>query len=388
MFRTIWTTATVPADNNDETDGSTRSTGLTLEGGLVIRVMDMLPGKESPMHRTWRPDAVFPLILGTDISGVVAALGDGVTGFAVGDEVYAMVRFPDDLMTGSGAYAEYVSVPAEELALKPTDISHAQAAAAPMSLLTAWQFLIDLGHDAPHLFQSFPHRPVPLAGKTVVVNGAGGGVGQFSVQLAKWQGACVIAIASSKHEALMRDLGADQFIDYKKTAAEDFVRDADLVIDAVGGTTIDRFLQTIKRGGALFLVNPLDFAGHDKAEAMGITLSVTQVRSNGAQLREAGCLLADGTVKAIVDSSFRSPKLPAPMSALRRATSRAKSSSQSPDQETLRICASAADPELSRIEIMLIVTGYMFVDPSDLSRFHAELQGVAVFVRQSRQPFL
>lgn len=252
----------------------------------------------------WRPSAVFPLILGTDISGVVAGLGDGVTGFAVGDEVFAMVRFPKDLMTGSGAYAEYVSVPAAELALKPAGIDHVQAAAAPMSLLTAWQFLIDPGHDAPNPFQSFTHRPVPLAGKTVVVNGAGGGVGHFAVQLAKWKGARVIAIASGKHEALMRDLGVDQFIDYTKVAAEDIVRDADLLIDAVGGATIDRFLQTIRRGGALFLVNPLGFEGYDKAEALGITVSMTQVRSNGAQLGEAGHLLANGTVKVVVDSNF------------------------------------------------------------------------------------
>lgn len=252
----------------------------------------------------WRPDAVFPLILGTDISGVVAALGDGVTGLAVGDEVHAMVRFPEDLMTGSGAYAEYVSVPAAELALKPVGIDHVQAAAAPMSLLTAWQFLIDLGHDAPNPFQSFAHRPVPLARKTVVVNGAGGGVGHFAVQLAKWQGARVIAIASGKHETLMREMGVDQFVNYTKTAAEEIVRDADLVFDAVGGTTIDRFLRTIRRGGALFLVNPLGFGGHAEAEALGITVSVTQVRSNGAQLGAVGRLIADGTIKVVLDSSF------------------------------------------------------------------------------------
>ncbi|MFT8719929.1 NADP-dependent oxidoreductase [Acetobacter sp.] len=252
----------------------------------------------------WHPEAVFPLILGTDVSGVVAAIGDGVTVFGLGDEVYAMVRFPSAMMTGSCAYAEYVSVPMSELALKPAGITHAHAAGAPMSLLTAWQFLIDLGHDAPNPFQSFTHRPIPLAGKTVVVNGAGGGVGHFAVQLAKLQGARVVAVASGKHEAVLRDLGADQFIDYTKAAAEDVIRNADLVIDAVGGTTIDRFLQTIKRGGALFLVNPLGFHAHAEAEALGITVSVTQVRSNGAQLAEAGRLLADGTVKVIVDSSF------------------------------------------------------------------------------------
>jgi len=83
----------------------------------------------------WRPDPAFPLILGTDISGVVAAVGKNVTAFRPGDEVYSMVRFPENVMTGSGAYAEYVSVPSSELARKPRGIGHVQAAAAPMSLL-------------------------------------------------------------------------------------------------------------------------------------------------------------------------------------------------------------------------------------------------------------
>lgn len=252
----------------------------------------------------WRPDAVFPLILGTDISGVVAALGEGVRGFAVGDEVYAMVRFPESLMTGSGAYAEYVSVPAAQLALKPTSIDHIQAAAAPMSLLTAWQFLIELGHDAPNPFQSFAHRPVPLAGKRVVVNGAGGGVGHVAMQLAKWKGAHVMAIASGAHEAFLQDLGVDQFIDYTRTAAEDVLRDVDLVVDAVGGAAADRFLPTIRPGGALFLVNPLGFDAHARAQALDIGVSTTQVRSNGAQLVAAGRLLAEGTVRVVVGSAF------------------------------------------------------------------------------------
>jgi NADPH2:quinone reductase len=252
----------------------------------------------------WRPDPVFPLILGTDISGTVAAVADDVTGWDVGNEVYAMVRFPKDLMTGSGAYADYVSVPASELALKPAGIDHAHAAAAPMSLLTAWQFLIELGHDASNPFQSFAHRPVPLDGRTVVVNGAGGGVGHLAVQLARWQGARVIAVASGKHETLMRDLGVDRFIDYTRAAAEDVVRDADLVLDAVGGKHIERFLRTLKRGGALFLVNPLGFAGHAEAERLGIAVSTTQVRSSGAQLAQAGRLLADGTIRVVVDSRY------------------------------------------------------------------------------------
>jgi len=252
----------------------------------------------------WRPAVKMPVILGTDISGTIAALADDVQGFAVGDEVYAMVRFPSGLAGDSRAYAEYVSVPAMEIALKPAGIDHIAAAGAPMSLLTAWQFMIDLGHDEPNPLQPNRHQPVPLPGKTVLINGAAGGVGHFAVQLAKWQGARVIAVASGKHQALLRDLGADDFIDYAKAAPEDVVRDADLVIDAVGGPTTGRFLRSLKPGGALFPIFPLGFSGADEAAKLGVTVSATQVRSNGAQLAEVGKLLGDGRVRVVIDSTY------------------------------------------------------------------------------------
>lgn len=252
----------------------------------------------------WRPAPVFPLILGSDVSGTVEGLGDGVDAFSVGDSVYAMVRFPAEVMEGSKAYAEYVSVPASELALKPGGISHIEAAGAPMSLLTAWQFLIELGHDEPNPFQPFAHAPVPLAGKKVLVNGAGGGVGHLAVQLARWRGAHVIAVASAKNEALMRELGVDQFIDYAKTAADDVVRDVDLVLDTVGGKESARFLKTLKPGGALFLVFPMGFDAKDEADRLGVTVSSTQVRSNGRQLADAAPLLDDGSVRVVIDSTY------------------------------------------------------------------------------------
>ena len=252
----------------------------------------------------WRPDPVFPLILGTDVSGIVAAVGKNVTAFRPGDDVYSMVRFPEKVMTGSGAYAEYVSVPASELALKPQGIGHVEAAAAPMSLLTAWQFLVDTGHDAVNPFQPFPHKAVPLKGRTVLVNGAGGGVGHLAVQIARWKGAKVIAVASSRHEALLRELGADEFIDYTTTAAEEVVNNVDLVLDAVGGAHMERFLRCIKPGGALFLVNPLGFSARDEAAQKAITVSSTQVRSIGAQLNEAGRLLENGLVRVVIDSTY------------------------------------------------------------------------------------
>lgn len=257
----------------------------------------------------WQPKVDFPVILGTDVSGVVAALADGVQGFAVGDEVYAMVRFPGGLAGGSRAYAEYVSVPASELAIKPAGVDHVHAAAAPMSLLTAWQFMIDLGHDEPNPLQAHRHAPVPLAGQTVLVNGAAGGVGHLAVQLARWKGAArVIAVASGLQEAFVRELGATEFIDHTRTAPEDavenVVENVDLVIDAVGGPSTGRFLRTLRPGGALFPVFPLGFLGADEAAQRGVTVSTTQVRSSGAQLALIAPLLDAGTLRVAIDSTY------------------------------------------------------------------------------------
>jgi len=264
----------------------------------------------------WQPKVAFPLILGTDVSGVIDAVADDVEDFAAGDAVYAMVRFPGGLAGGSKAYAEWVSAPASEVARKPRGIDHAHAAGAPMSLLTAWQFMIELGHDEPNPLQPNRHVPVPLEGKTVLVNGAAGGVGQFAVQLAKWKGARVIAVASGKHGTFVRDLGADEFIDYTQTAASEAVRDVDLVVDTVGGPTTGRFLRTLKRGGALFPIFPLGFSGAQEADKLGVTVSTTQVRSSGAQLARLADLLDAGTVRVAIDSTF-------PLADARRAHERA-----------------------------------------------------------------
>lgn len=249
----------------------------------------------------WRPNIPFPIIPGTDISGVVVAMAPDVTGFGIGDEVFGMIRFPS--MGDSSAYAEYVAAPASDLAHKPGGIDHIQAAAVPMAGLTAWQFLIALGHDVQNPLQAGTHHPVPLAGKKVLVNGAAGGVGHLAVQLAKWKKAHVIAVASGKHAAFLRELGADEFIDYTREAPEDAVQDQDLVLDTLGGPTTGRFLRTIKSGGALFPVF-LGFRDAEEAAARGITVSSTQVRSNGLQLAELGALLDDGTIHVAIDSTF------------------------------------------------------------------------------------
>ncbi|MFI0980672.1 NADP-dependent oxidoreductase [Streptomyces sp. NPDC021093] len=242
-----------------------------------------------------------PVIPGTDVSGVVEAVGADVDGFAVGDEVFGLLRFPS--FDGS-AYAEYVAAPASDLARKPAGIDHVHAAGAPMAALTAWQFLIELGHDRPSPFQETRHRPTALdADTTVLVNGAAGGVGHFALQLAKWQGARVVAVASGAHASFLRELGADRFIDYTKSRPEELVRDVDLVLDTVGGPGSSRLLRTLKRGGALFPVFPGQFI-EGETEKLGITVSTAQVRSNGAQLAELGRLLDAGTVRVAIDSTF------------------------------------------------------------------------------------
>jgi len=249
----------------------------------------------------WRPPVPMPAIPGSDVSGVVAAVAADVQDFAVGDEVFGMIRFPS--FGDSAAYAEYVAAPASDLARKPAGIDHVQAAAVPMAGLTAWQFLVELGHNVQNPLQPDTHRPVPLNGKTVLVNGAAGGVGHFAVQLAKWKGAHVIAVASGTHEAFLRGLGADEFIDYTKQPPEDVAHDVDLVLDTLGGPTTGRFLGTLKRGGALFPVF-LGFSDAAEAANRGVTVSMTQVRSNGRQLAELGRLLDAGTIRVAIDSTF------------------------------------------------------------------------------------
>ncbi|MFJ3234723.1 NADP-dependent oxidoreductase [Streptomyces sp. NPDC086787] len=286
--------APVPAPRRGEVLVRVHAVGVNPPDWYLRGGMTTMPGRtETTLD--------LPVIPGTDISGVVAAVAADVDGFAVGDEVFGLLRFPS--FEGS-AYAQYVAAPASDLARKPGGVDHVHAAGTPMAGLTAWQFLIEAGHDHPSPFQQAPHRPTALGpGMTVLVNGAAGGVGHLALQLAKWRGAQVIAVASGTHEAFLRELGADRFIDYTASHAEELVSDVDLVLDTVGGLDSSRFLRTLKHGGAHFPVFPGSFDPEQTAR-LGITVSTAQVRSNGAQLAELGRLLEAGTVQVAIDSTF------------------------------------------------------------------------------------
>ncbi len=182
-----------------------------------------------------------PLILGWDVSGVVDAVGTGVNevnGLGVGDEVFARSDIARD-----GAYAEYVAVRATELSKKPASLDHVHAAAVPLAALTAWQALV----SAPAPSVSAALRK----GQTVLIHGAAGGVGSFAVQIAKLRGAHVIATTSARNVDFVRDLGADEVIDYTSVRFEDAVHAVDAVFDTVGGDTQDRSWSVLARGGVL-----------------------------------------------------------------------------------------------------------------------------------------
>jgi NADPH:quinone reductase-like Zn-dependent oxidoreductase len=233
----------------------------------------------------------FPLILGWDLSGVVEELGRGASRFKIGAEVYSV---PDP--TRNGAYADYIVVRESELALKPNSLHHIRAAAVPLAALTAWQSLFDTAQLQP--------------GQRVLIHGAAGGVGHFAVQLAKWKGAYVFATASTKNQELLRELGADETIDYTRQRFEEVARKIDIVLDPIGGDTQERSWQVLKKGGALLsIVQP---PSAEKAKELGVRAAFVASHPNGAQLTEIAKLIDAGKVKPTVDRIL-------PLSEARRA---------------------------------------------------------------------
>src|SRR5205823_2683122 len=172
-----------------------------------------------------------PLILGCEVAGTVETVGDNVEDFSPGHDVYGY------LGAYSGGYAEYVAAPASEFVRKPKHIDFDTAASVPVAALTAWQGIFDHGELA--------------RGQRILITGASGAAGSMAVQLAKNKGAYVIGTGSGRNQEFVRKLGADEFVDYKKTKFEDNVNALDLVFDTVGGDTQERAFQKLKRGGVL-----------------------------------------------------------------------------------------------------------------------------------------
>lgn len=226
-----------------------------------------------------------PIILGWDISGIVVETKSDM--FKAGDEVFGMVNFP-----GHGkAYAEYVAAPADQLALKPSQISHADAAAATLAALTAWQVLVD-------------HAKIK-AGDRVLIHAAAGGVGHYAVQIAKHLGAYVIGTSSAAKKDFIMSLGADEHIDYAAGPLEEFTKDIDFVLDAIGGENIDKSLKVIRKGGTIISIpSGLREEVTEKAKAMGINGYFTMVQSNGQNMQKIAGLLHDRSLLSHVSQTF------------------------------------------------------------------------------------
>jgi NADPH:quinone reductase-like Zn-dependent oxidoreductase len=224
----------------------------------------------------------FP-IPGRDLSGVVAETGPGVTALTVGEAVCALIAFGRD-----GAAAEYVIALPSELAPRPRALDDTQAAAVPLSALTAWQAL-------------FVHGGLS-SGQTALIHGGAGGVGSFAVQFARWVGARVITTASARHADFLRELGADEVIDYATTRFEEVVHDVDVVFDTVGGDTLARSWGVVKPGGAL--VSVVSPAPTNQAVRDDIRFIWFIVEPSGAQLRAIEAVLDAGKVRPIVEQVF------------------------------------------------------------------------------------
>lgn len=225
-----------------------------------------------------------PYTVGNDVSGVVTAVGIDTSGFKPGDAVFAR---PQGMQ--SGTFAEFVAVKAVDVAHKPTNLSHAQAASLPLVALTAWQALISKGH-----LQN---------GQKVLIHGGSGGVGSIAIELAKHLGATVATTTSTENLAMVRALGADTVIDYKTQQFEDLLHDYDLVFDTLGGAIRERSYGVLKKGGLLVsIIAPADTSG--TAEKLGVKSEVFFMWPSGEQLAQIGKLAELGIIKPLIDKTF------------------------------------------------------------------------------------
>lgn len=261
----------------------------------------------------------FPLVLGNDVAGTVLAVGAAVSGFKPGDEVYAHPR-KDRI----GTFAERIAIPAEDVALKPASVSMVEAGSLPLVALTAWQALVERGNVRP--------------GQKILIHAGAGGVGTIAIQLAKHLGATVATTASHHNAAFLRDLGADTVIDYRSQDFGQLLSGYDLVLDSLGGKTLEKSLRILKPGGkAIGISGPPDpgFAREARlnpvlrlaiaalssrvrwqARKLGVSYEFLFMRASGEQLRKISALLDDGVLRPVVGKVSSFNETPAALESL------------------------------------------------------------------------
>ncbi|MEU0029361.1 NADP-dependent oxidoreductase [Streptomyces sp. NPDC006335] len=228
-----------------------------------------------------------PFVLGWDVSGVVEEVGIGVAAFQPGDEVFGMLPYP----YGHGSHAEYVIAPVRALTHKPASIDHTQAGALPLVSLTAWQALVEHAGLRP--------------GQRVLVHAAAGGVGHVAVQIAKARGAYVIGTASAGKHDFLRELGADEVIDYRETDFTEAVKDVDVVLDTLGGDTSVDSLRVLRPGGVVVSIIPVGSDEFDReAERLGVRAVRMLVDADRAGMDAIVDLVEKGELRATIAGTF------------------------------------------------------------------------------------
>ncbi|MCX5373571.1 NADP-dependent oxidoreductase [Streptomyces sp. NBC_00103] len=248
-----------------------------------------------------------PFILGNDLAGIVIEVGSAVTDFAVGDEVFAR---PDKDRIGT--FAELIAVHRDDVAIKPAALTMEEAASLPLVALTSWQVLVERAHIQP--------------GQKVLVHAGSGGLGTIAIQLAKQLGAYVATTTSTANVDLVKRLGADVVVDYKKQAFETVLHDYDVVLDSLGGETLEKSLDVLKPGGQVISVagppdaalgrelgaNPvvrlvmsaLSFRIRRRARRRNVSYSFLFMKAGGDQLRKLTPLIEAGAIRPVVDTVF------------------------------------------------------------------------------------
>src|SRR5713226_2195851 len=248
-----------------------------------------------------------PLILGNELAGVVVRVGSRVVQFKPGDEVYAR---PDKDRIGT--FAEFIAMNEDNVAMKPKTLTMAEAASIPLVGLTGWQVLIE--------------RANLKKGQKVLIHAGSGGVGTFAIQLAKHVGATVATTTSTANVDLVKSLGADIVIDYKKEDFENVLHDYDVVLNSLGKDTLEKSLQVLKPGGKLIsisgppdaafakqngsnwflqqVIRLLSFGIRKKAKHHGVSYSFAFMRANGEQLSKITSLIQSGVIRQVMDRIF------------------------------------------------------------------------------------
>lgn len=268
-----------------------------------------------------------PFILGSDLAGTVVAVGPGANRLQIGDEVFACPN-KDRI----GTFAERIAIDEADLALKPPRLSMVEAAALPLVALTAWQVLVDRAKLKP--------------GQKILIHAGSGGVGTVAIQLAKQLGATVATTAGTDNLALVRSLGADIVVDYRKEDFSEKLSGYDVVLNTLGADVLEKSLAVLKPGGKLIsisgppdlvfarliganaivqlLMRLLSFKIRRKASKRDVSYSFLFMHSDGEQLAQIAKLVEEGTIRPVIDSVFSFAETPAAMERVASGRARGK----------------------------------------------------------------